>query len=309
MTAHAENFTSRFCKKCLQLSLPVNMMIRFAGMVYPGYNIYRRTGLSEGMPISNQNAAQRIVADMIQDGYFVDFVETLIQIDAKGYMGRRYPLRGLQDVVTGLIQDGYYFDAASGQFFENQRERTSPNWGRLQEGDERKMTLLRLDIAGNSSLVRQNPRDKIEKAYTDLRIIITRAVTSRFGRLWAWEGDGALAAFLFGSMEKAAVYCGMEILHELFFYNALRNPLGSPINVRIGAHLGTVRYSGDETERLKNDTVKKAGELEAAVAVNSLGVSNNLFITMDQSTTSLFTPEKNGAGGKYRLYTIGLEKP
>jgi class 3 adenylate cyclase len=285
------------------------MMIRFAGLVYPGYNIYRRTGLSEGMPISNQTAAQLIVADMIQDGYFVDFVEALIQIDAKGYMGRRYNLKGLKDVVAGLVHDGYYFDPASGQFFENQRERTSPNWGRLQEGDERKMTVLRLDIAGNSRLVRQNPRDKIERAYKDLRLIITKAVTSRFGRLWAWEGDGALAAFLFGSMEKAAVYCGMEILHELFFYNVLRNPLDSPINVRIGAHLGTVRYSDDETERLKNDTVKQAGELESLAAVNSMGVSYNLFITMDQNTLNLFTQEKNSARGKYRLYTIGLEKP
>ncbi|MDR2258894.1 MAG: hypothetical protein LBE14_07080 [Treponema sp.] len=302
------NFASRFCRKCLQLSLPVNMMIRFAGLVYPGYNIYRRTGLSEGMPISNQNAAQRIVADMIQDGYFIDFVETLIRIDAKGYMGRRYVLKGLNDVVAGLIRDGYSFDPISGQFFENQRERISPNWGRLQEGDERKMTVLRLDVAGNSILVRQNSLDKIEQAYKDLRAVVTRAVTSRLGRLWTWEGDGALAAFLFGSMEKSAVYCGMDILHELFFYNRIRNPLNSPINVRIGIHIGTVRYSTNEMERLKNDTVKKAVELESMAAINSMGVSSSLFISMDQNMTNLFAPEKNDFRGKYRLYKIGLEK-
>jgi class 3 adenylate cyclase len=284
------------------------MMIRFAGLVYPGYNIYRRTGLSEGMPISNQNAAQRIVADMIQDGYFIDFVEALIRIDAKGYMGRRYTLKGLQDVVAGLVHDGYSFDPASGQFFENQRERISPNWGRLQEGEERKMTLLRLDIAGNSSLVRQNSRDKIERAYRDLRLMVTRAVTSRLGRLWSWEGDGALAAFLFGSMEKSAIYCGMDILHGLFFYNKLRNPLSGPINVRIGAHIGTIRYSGDERERLKNDAVKQVTALESIAEVNSMGVSYNLFITMDQNTVKLFTPEKSGLISRYRLYSIALEK-
>ena len=127
-----------FCIKCLQLSLPVDMMVRFATLVNPQYSIYKRTGLKEGMPISNQSAAQRIVADMIQDGYFVDFVETLINIEAKGYMGRRYTMWGLNDVVAGLLKEGYSFDKVSGQFFENQRERISPDWGRLQEGDERK---------------------------------------------------------------------------------------------------------------------------------------------------------------------------
>jgi class 3 adenylate cyclase len=304
----AENLTSRFCKKCLANSLPVDMMIRFARIVYPEYNIYRRTGLSEGMPISNQSAAQCIVSDMIRDGRFIDFVEALIHIDAKGYMGRRYALKGLNDVVAGLIQDGYSYDPVSGQFFENQRERISPNWGRLQEGDERKITILRLDIAGSSQLVRQNPRGKIEKAYGDLRLMVNRAVTSRLGRLWIWEGDGALAAFLFGPMEKSAVYCGMDMLHELFFYNRTRNPLDSPLNIRIGVHLGPVRYSADETERLKNDTIKQTLALEALAAVNSMGVSYNVFITMDQNTVNLFGPEKNGSGGKYRLYNLELAK-
>jgi class 3 adenylate cyclase len=300
-----KNVTASFCRKCLTLSLPVEMMIRFAQLVNPDYDIYRRTGLSEGMPISNQNAAQRIVADMIQDGFFVDFVEALIRIGDEGYMGRRYTLFGLNDAITGLIQEGYSFDPVSRQFFENQKERISPNWGRLQEGDERRMTVLRLDIAGNSVLVRNNSRDKIEKAYRDLRNIVNKAVVNRLGRLWTWEGDGALAAFLFGSMEKAAIFCGMDILHELYFYNRLRNPLSNPINVRIGVQTGLVRYSPDEMERLKNDTIKQAVELESKAAINSLAISYKLYMTMELQTMDLFSKEKLGPAGKYRLYQFG----
>jgi class 3 adenylate cyclase len=274
------------------------MMIRIAQIVKPGYDIYKRTGMTEGMPISNQNAAQRIVLDMIQDGYFIDFVENLILIDSKGYMGRRYAMKGLGDVVTGIIQEGYSYDKTSAQFFENHRERITPNWGRLLDGDERRMAVLRLDIVGNSLLVRQNPGNKIEKAYNDLRAIVNRSVVSRLGRLWTWEGDGALAAFAFGPMEKMAVYCGMEILHELFFYNRLKNPLSSPIKVRIGIHIGPMRYSEDEMERLKNDTVKEAVTLESqAAASNSMAVSYNLFISMDQNALNMFTPEKTYSGG------------
>ena len=304
-----KNVTSSACIKCLQLSLPVDMMICFARLVNPRYDIFKRTGLKEGMPISNQNAAQRIVADMIYDGFFVDFVETLIRIEAKGYMGRQYALRGLNNVVAGLInKEGYSFDKVSGSFFENQRERISPNWGRLQEGDEREMAVLRLDIVGNSALVKSNPRSKIEKAYDDVRCIVNKVVVSRLGRSWSWEGDSVLAVFLFGSIEKMAIYAGMEIIHELFFYNRLRNTLDSPINVRLGAHIGQVRYSESELERLKNETVKNAAALEAMAESNTVCVSYNIYITMDTNTLNLFSAEKTGRGGKYRFYTVGLEK-
>jgi hypothetical protein len=105
-----------------------------------------------------------------------------------------------------------------------------------------------------------------------------------------------------------AIFAGMDILHELFFYNRLRNPLASPINIRLGAHLGKVRYSDNELERLKNETVKQAMTYEALAANNSLCISYNLYITMDQITLKLFGNEKDDHGCKYRLYTMGIEK-
>jgi class 3 adenylate cyclase len=298
-----------FCRKCLQQSLPVDVMIRFAELVSPGYNIYRRSGLTEGMPVSNQNAAQRIVADLIQDGYFVDFVELLLKIENEGYMGRRYALKGLNDVVAGLIQEGYSYDKATSQFFENQSERISENWGRLKNGDERHMTVLRLDVADNSTLVKQNPAGVVEKAYGELRSIVSKAVIGRTGRLWSWEGDGALAVFLFGRKEQNTVFSGMEILHELYFYNRLRNPLNKPIRVRIAVHIGPVSYYDNEVERLKNETIKQALSLEAAVPPNSLGISHNLGACLDQFITDLCAPECTAGSGKYRLYYAAQEEP
>ena len=296
------------CRRCLEASLSLEDIIRFAQLVYPGYDIYKRMGIKEGRLLIKKNTAQRIVADMIESGYYIDFVELLVRIDSNGFMGHRYPFRGLDDVIGSLINEGYIFDEGSGQFFENQDERISCNWGRLKEGDERKMTVLWIDIAGNSMLVKNNSRSKIESAYKDIRDIVERSVTSRFGRLWSWEGDGALAAFLFGSMEKTVIFAGMEILHEMFFYNRLRNPLDSPIKLRLGAHIGQVKYSDSEMERLKNETIKEATFLESLAADNSLSVSYNLYITMDQHVLNLFSSQKNDRGRKYRLYKMGIEK-
>jgi len=288
--------------------MPVNMMISFAKQVNPQYDFYSRSGFREGLPVPNDSASERIVEDMIIDGYYVDFVEAMIRLETEGYMGRHYTLTGLNNVIAGLMQEGYSYDEVSGQFFENQEERISSNWGRLLDGDERKMAMLRLDIAGNSTLVKNNPKDKIDEAYNDLREIVSEAVTRRLGRLWSWEGDGALAAFLFGSIEEMAIYAGMEILHELYFYNRLCNPLDNPINVRMGAHIGQVRYSENEMERQKSEAVKHAISLEAMAPSNGLSISYTLYFNLDQVTLTLFSNEKSGRGSKYRVYSMGVEK-
>jgi class 3 adenylate cyclase len=305
----AKSFSGRHCRKSLHSSLSMDEMIRLVRIINPDYNIYRRTGFSEGQPIPIQTVTTRIVTDIIQGGHYVDFVELLIKVDSEGYMGRRYAIRGLDDIIGDLIQTGYSYDKTSKFFFENQRERISKNWGRLKEDDERQMSVLRLDIAGNSTLVKENPRNLIEKSYGDMRKIVTRAVVSRLGRLWSWEGDGALSAFMLGSPGRAAILAGMEILHEMFLYNKLHNSLASPINIRLAVHSGSLRYSHDEAAALKNETVKTAVTLESKAALpNSLVISESLAVTQDQALLNVFSNEKAVAGIKYRMYQVKEEQ-
>jgi class 3 adenylate cyclase len=281
-------------------------MLRFVKMVSPAYDIYKRSGYPAGHPIANQDAANRIVTDMINDGLFVDFVERLIQIDSKGFMGRKYQLRGLDDMINGVIENGYTYDKMSGQFMENQQERISLNWGRLRNGDEKQLTVLRLDVVGNSALVKEHPRANVEKAFRDLREITAKAVVSRYGRLWSWEGDGALAAFMFGDKDRMAVFSGMEILHELFLYNRLRNPLTSPIKVRIGVHAGPVRYFSNINDSMKGETIRQALHLESITAPNTLAISRNLFMAFGHTMLSILSEEKNSGAFPYRQYSAGV---
>ena len=302
-------FSPAYCRKCLYSSLAVPDMVRFAKMAYPSYDIYKRTGIPEGIPITTQDAASRIVADMQQDGYYLDFVEVLVQVDSSGYMGRRYELRGFDAVVDDIIEAGYSYDKTTGMFFENQQERITKNWGRLLEGEERQMAVMRLDIAGNSILVKENEKKLIEKAYNDLREIVTHAVVSRLGRLWSWEGDGALTAFMVGKYSRAAIFAGIEILNEMFFYNKFDNPLNSEIMLRLSVHSGIVKYSGSEIECSKGDTVKKALTLESKAAVpNSLVISDSLAVTQDQALLDIFSNQKAVYADKYRIYQLNQEK-
>ena len=302
-------FSSNFCRKCLYTSLSVIDMVRFARMVYPDYDIYKKSGVPEGIPIPPQDAAKRIVEDMQQDGYYLDFVELLIHVDSQGYMGRRYDLRGLDAVVDDVIETGYSYDKITGLFFENQEERITRNWGRLLEGEERQMAVMRMDIARNSILVKENPKDLIDKAYNDLREIVTRAVVSRLGRLWSWEGDGALIAFMLNNYSRMAIFTGIEIINEMFFYNKFDNPLNSDIKLRLSVHSGTIPYSSSEIECFKADIVKKAIALESKAAVpNSLVISDSLAVTQDQALIDIFSNQKVVSSEKYRIYQLSQSK-
>ncbi|MBU0927801.1 MAG: hypothetical protein KKA67_08630 [Spirochaetes bacterium] len=301
--------TISLCRKTLYESISAETMLRFVRLVDPEYDLYARSGIPENIPITNQMAAQRIVEDIVEDGRFIDFVEALVKVDSEGYMGRSYPIKGLGQVVKTLTRDGFVFDRATGQFFENSSERASPDWGRLRDGDERQVAVLRLDVVANSVLVKRNAADKVEKAYSALRSIVYRAVVGRFGRLWSWEGDGALAAFLFGQKERSALLAGVEILNELFFFNRLSNPLDEPLRVRIAAHAGPIRYRENVMELLKNDTLKDVVTIESSsTPTDTLGASANLFLSIDRVMQDRFGPERQSPVGKIRHYAVNLER-
>ncbi len=301
--------TITLCKRALYESVSTKDMCLFAKLLDNSYNIYDRSGFPANVPISNQNAANQIVNDVIQDERFIDFIEVLLKVSTVGYMGRIYAINHLPLIIRNLQKEGFCFDETTGQIFEDQIQRATPNWGRLLDGDERTAALLRLDIVDNSGLVKSEDSKKIKKAYKDLRNIFERAVLSRSGRLWAWEGDGALAAFVFGEKEKEVLMAGMEVLNELFFYNRFENPLQEAIKVRIAANAGTIKYNSDLSQLLKNQLVKETMDLEKyATSIDSFSVSPNLFISIDDVVQKLFTEKTCKKFGKVRKYCIGMEK-
>jgi len=307
----SSRFSTRFCRKCLALSMAPEDMNRFAKMILPDYDLYKKYGFSKGRPVGVHEAADRIVGDLLQSGYYLDFVELLIKLDSKGYMGRKYALRGLDDVINDILQVGFEFDEATGLFFEDQEQRLTRNWGRLLEGDERLMAILRLDIVGNSAIVKNNPRQQVDKAYKRLREIVGDAVVARLGRLWTWEGDGALAVFMLGDCSRLAIFAGMEILDSMFIFNKMDNPLDAEIKLRIAVHSGSFIYSNNDTKISKTDMIKKTIMLESKAAVpNSLVISESLAMSQDQAVLDIFSNIKTvpNSTDKFRIYHVNLGK-
>jgi len=295
----------------LTFSLSVEQINRFANMTNPEYDFIKKYGFSKGRPVGVHEAADRIVGDMVQSGHYINFVETLIRVDSRGYMGKIYPIRGLDDVIGDVLQAGYSYDSTTGTFFEDQSKQITRNWGRLLEGDERPMAAMRLDIAGNSILVKNNPKNLIDKTYGELREIINEAVVSRLGRLWIWDGDGALGVFMLGDHSRCAIFAGIDILNRMFIYNKTENRLKSAVNLRISVHSGDIAYTDNETKCLKSEVVKTAVTLESKAAVpNSLVISESLAMSQDQSLLDIFSDSKNvkNSTDKFRIYQVSQAK-
>ena len=275
----------------------------------PGYNLHQRTGIPESVAIPNQNAARQILRDIVECQMFLEFVLLLIDFSdqGKGIAGRKLSIPYLRQILNGVYQMGYIYDRDSRIFVENPSERKTRNWGTLKEYSEYTVAFLRIDIVGNTKMVRNNSSQKIRDIYSAMRTLFIESVEKRNGRVWSWDGDGGLAAFCLGNMNECAALSGMEILHEIFLYNHRCGPNEDSLNVRIAVHSGPFEYTSDNEKMQTSDTVKKTSEIEHKhTETNSITISRVVKVMLETLTSKQFTGFKSSDKREYYRYHVRL---
>ncbi|RJP24310.1 MAG: hypothetical protein C4529_02895 [Deltaproteobacteria bacterium] len=288
--------------RSLAQSMNVHTMENLARRLIRTYDLNERTGFPPSIPIPNLDAARQIINDMNDGELFPQFINLLVEISTKGWMGKKYDIAYLKELVKEIKEHGFIYDPENKLFIEDPAVRRTRNWGVLREGQDCIFTFLRFDIVGNSELVRKYPGEVIDATYNDFGDIVKRSLNRRNGRIWSWEGDGGLIAFYFSSKNQMATLCAMEILHELFLYNRLSCRLDEPLLVRMAVHGGNCDYMSSEEEIKKLDPVKKTIEYESKyTAPNTLTVSGVIHATLDDIAAREFTPISSSE--KMKLYS------
>ena len=296
------------CIRALTHSMDVKTMVALARRIVGNYDLHQRCGFPDSVPIPNQDAAAQIVNDLVAWSMLLPFIGLLNEVNRKGFIGRKLPIRGIEQISSEILVSGLTYDEENHTFVEVAGRRQTPNWGVVREGDIHTFGFLRFDIVGNSRLVREYDESVIMKAYSDLRQIIQSTIETRNGRLWQWEGDGGLAAFYTDEVNTGAVFSGMEILHELILYNAIECPLDEPMRVRLAAHSGTSEYRSS-VEDIQSVTIKKVFQIEAKHTLpNTLTISDTVFYTLDPLIEPWFAQVDGDADVSCYRYAPVFEK-
>jgi hypothetical protein len=294
------------CQQGIIDSMSVDLMVSFVRQIIQNYDLNKQTGIPDSIPIPKKDAAHQIMSDIKDERLLLEFVNLLVRTHLEGYMGRTYNISNIRQILREMQNQGYIFDQEYKMFIENSDVQRTPNWGVLRDGIEYPLTFLRLDIAGNSAIVRDNHGTTVETAYTELRRIVETAVEKRNGRIWNWEGDGVLAAFYFSKKDMNATLAAMEITHELYIFNAMRCSLKTPLNVRIAIHSGLCNYSSNMDVIKKSDTIKKTIELESTCTpLNTVTISGSA--GQHFSDVLLARLDKTIASGSVKYYNYSLK--
>jgi class 3 adenylate cyclase len=291
--------------RALAESMGVHIMEKTARVLIPGYNLHKRTGFPESIPIPNIDASKQIVKDMNNLEIFPHFINLLIKIQFEGYMGRKYPIAHLREIIEELTEYGFIYDKINKIFVEDPKIVRTRNWGTLRNDTEYIFAFLRLDIVRNSELVRKYSTELISKTYADLKDIVDIAIERRNGRVWIWEGDGGLVAFYFSYKNILATISAMEIIHELFIYNQLFCQLDEPLAVRIAVHRGPCEYTEYEDDLMNSDTIKQAIEIEQRYAKpDSVTISKIVYEALVSTLADRFKAVKTEGSVNYYNYQL-----
>lgn len=295
--------------KALMESLDMKTLKVVADMLYPNYDFNEKTGFSHNLSVPRQVAARQFVNDVKKSGLFIKLIQVLVEMHTVGYMGKTHPIKNLREIIVQLREMGIIYDTEKRIFTEDQSMRKTKNWGTLLEGEQHQFSLLRLDIAGNTMLLREYPDDVIQATYADFRKIVQDAVDRRNGRIWSWEGDGGLVAFYFSNKNLNATFAGMEIVNRLFLYNQAGCRLGKPLAVRMAVHSGLMDYTENEENLKRSDVIKTVMDLEANhTEPNTLTVSDRVVTVFCKSLLEQFKPLTTMDNRTFYKYSLEWEQ-
>jgi len=293
--------------QALAQSMTVDVMEQLAGRVIPDYDLYRQSGFPPNIPIPQRDAAIRIVDDVVRQGQLRRFAEVLIDVDRNGIMGRAVAIRVLPKIIGEIEDLGFVFKEDYGLFVEAGGGRKTKGWGVLQEGLSYEFSFLRMDIVGNTRLVRKYPQSEIQKAYSDLQSQFTAIAERREGRLWHWEGDGGIAAFYFGAKNVQAALTGMEMVLELFMYNLFHCPFSEDLHIRLAVHTGPCQFL-TSFEDIRSDTLRRLEMIESQfAATDSLMITPGVYSDMGTKLESFFRVVRITKRNLLYQYKLGWE--
>lgn len=219
-----------------------------------------------------------------------DLIKLIAELDGSTFRGKRLQVKDIDVFFNSLARIGIVYDPSRRRLHHTREEiKRLKNWGSLRDGKTYDITVISVDIVGNSRLVRENGAKRMEKLYFELWKFLERKLDDYDGRMWSWAGDGGLLAFTFSEHVNRAAMCAIDIQSSLPLFNIVpSNPIDQRVELRLGIDTGPITFYSD-TGRIVSDVINYAAHLEkAATQPGHVSLSERVVDACDGRILTIF---------------------
>lgn len=269
-------------------------------LIIKNFDMYEILGLDHHITVSKRKAAATLLEQCSNENCEGELFKLLIELDGSDLMGKTVSFSELESVLNDLAKRGYVYDYKRRRMKHTKEDIDElPNWGVLRSGKTYDMSIVSIDIVGNSKLVTEHGLKKAEKLYFKFWSFLRRVLGVYEGRIWNWAGDGGILAFTFKNHAVRAVLFSMEIQHLLPVFNMDPDrPILDELTLRVGIDTGKIKFD-DDTGKIVSETINYAAHLEKSfTAPGCISVSEKVMRLLPEGMRSYFTGSGEFEGRK-----------
>jgi class 3 adenylate cyclase len=247
-------------------------------------------GKRNHVSLSARKSAGLLVERCRSGDELASLIKLVVEVDNGVVHGRPVLVDGLEEFLGKLVRTGIHYDFKTRRVINACRDpQDLPNWGCLKDGREYDITVVSLDIVGNSAKVRKLGTRRMEKLYYMLWSFLKEKLTAVDGRIWSWAGDGGLLAFALRDHQARAARFAIELQSTVPVFNLSAS--GSPaadISLRLGIDSGRVKFS-IETGKIVSDVINYAAHLEKSSTLpGTVAISRAVYDALPPRLASIF---------------------
>lgn len=285
----------------LSKAFDTNKIGQFTNSLIGYIDLYKLTGYPPNTSIPRKEAAKQVVEHIYKINKIAPLLNYFIYVAQTGFRGESVKFTNMKSVICEMKECGYQYDRELNKVVLVEKNTKRSDWGFLEDGGSYNFCFISIDISKNSRLVRKYDNSLIQKTYINFKDLVTKAVESRKGRIWNWEGDGGLLAFHVKDFVNLALLSAVDILSSMPIFNSLSNYLSEDIYIRIALNAGKATYKKD-TVTINSDAISKVKELEKKhTSLMSITVSQSTFSHIDINLRKYFTAKNVNSENIYQL--------
>ncbi|MFM9874321.1 MAG: adenylate/guanylate cyclase domain-containing protein [Fimbriimonadaceae bacterium] len=137
--------------------------------------------------------------------------------------------------------------------------------------DEKHVTFISVDVVGSTRIKTENEHTEVEYTLNEYHKYIEQIALKFRGKVHSTAGDGVTCVF---DDAKEAISAGKAMQAGLFEFNAFKNKLKSPVEMRAAVHTGNVLAPGKESTAVNfAHVIDVAAHLQKIAEPGTLAVS------------------------------------